>query len=285
MSSTAEEEGVCVAAAVSGDGKLQVTVRATSPCVRITVQSRVVELDDDGKGEAEIFFAGSESHLFFIKRKGVATLIDGDAGRVLNVFDVSTSQFFEWGHSVGSRFATICDDEGVRCVDLKSFATSHAIETNHGEITAVCASADGKQIAVCNYSGMTSLPETKQTLDTPGAYAVRFSPDGKSVVVLGDQVSMWDTATGRLRYQLDDEDEDDIGLENMADATFTDDNELLVLLSIQFEGIYIFDAEDGELVHSFTLPENFIHATLAPGGRYVTVVCDDGKPLVMTFEI
>ncbi len=279
------EDNEWIAAAVSGDGKMQVQVRATSLCLRIIVENEIVDVDDDHKGEAEIFFVGSTSHLFFLKRKGVATLINGDTYRVLNAFDTSTSRFFEWGHSVGSRFAAICDDEGVRCVDLESFAVSHSIETKHGEITGVCASADGKQIAVCNYGGMTSLPMTKQTLDTPGAYAVRFSPDGKSVVVLGEQVSVWDTETGRLRYHLDDADEDDIELENIADVTFTDDNEHLVLLSIQHEGIYVFDADDGAFVDSFTLPENLIHATLAPGGRYVTVLCDDHKPLVMSFDI
>src|SRR5262249_48472727 len=94
-----------------------------------------------------------------------------------------------------------------------------------------------------------------------------LSPDGKTVVTVGDSIRMWDVVTGRVKI---------IAEGNLRVVCFSPDAKTF-LTGTWYDGAAMWDAPTGGLLHRLAHPDLVRAAAYRRDGAECLTGCDDGK--------
>lgn len=249
--------------AISGDGELLVIKFDQKPYLRVVKckdpHTLHCELPDGGP-DLSFFFADQTSYDLVVETPSSAIIVNAKSGKLVRKLGRKTSIDFVMSSSIGGRYLAVCtfDDGGLYCWDLKLGDLSRVPlpENKEALIDSACVSPNGTHVAVC-YQDTPPMIVSVITgkvilkLDVPWATGVEYSLDGKLLVTLGEEVAVWETDTGKLRFK------DKLSVP--AEAVFTPENDLVVALS----GVGAF------LVGADKLLKSEDRIALSPGGKFV----------------
>ncbi len=178
-----------------------------------------------------------------------------------------------FGVGASGELIAACMDDGVL---IWSNKLSKAVrsQASHFDVRRVSISPDEKRVASAGWNGgkvciwNAETGELVHTIDEPSACTVRFSPDGKMLATLSNQVTVWATDSWKVLYTVKVDGQPASGVS----ASFSPDSRTLAV-SDSSGNVHLINASSG---HEYLL-------LAGPVGRQVCSLHyrPDGKQLVV----